>query len=1187
MILMVAMITFDSDGNEIATATTDVDGAYLFDELPLGTYTVMIDTTTLPDLKQDNPAYDPDGGDDNMATVTLDEANPDNSDQDFAYVADPIFGSIGDYVWQDDNGDGLQNEPAENGVNDVTVNLLDKAGNVLDTTSTTDDADGNPGSYLFDGLAVNTSYVVEFVLPDGFSFTVQDNDPTPLIDSESTEDSDADPETGRTAEITLQAPIFTTLTLPDQPNWDAGIVVKEEQLGSIGDQVWSDDDNDGNGIVDGDDVPLFGITVKLLDSDGNEVATASTGLNGDYLFENLPLGTYTIMIDESTLPDQKQGNPAYDPDGGDDSMSIVTLDADNPDNLDQDFAYVAPAPDLGSIGDQIWSDDDMDGNGTVDGDDMPLADVVVKLLDSAGEHIATDITDADGRYLFENLPLGTYTVVVDDRTLLDAKRGNPAYDPDGGGDNMSTVTIDETTPDNLDQDFAYSNVVPEDDDNDGLSNIEEATLGTNPNDPDTDNDGLTDGEEVNDVQTNPLDPDTDDGGVLDSAEVNEGTNPLDSTDDNTGNDEDRDGDGLTNMEEEALGTDPDNPDSDNDGLPDGVEVNAVGTDPLDPDTDNDELTDGAEINQFNTDPLDLDTDNDALLDGQEPALGTDPTDPDTDNDGVLDGPEVAKGTDPLVANIGEAPVGPSTEEDSDGDGLSNEDEVTLGTDPDNPDSDNDTLLDGNEIRLYGTDPLNLDSDSDKLNDSLEIFTYNTDPNNSDTDNDGLLDGKELLVNLTNPRDADTDAGGVIDGAEVNNGTDPLDRTDDAAEEAPDQDQDNLSDDEENVVGTQPDNPDSDDDGLNDAEEVQVYATDPSDPDSDNDGLDDFQETQVEGTDPNNPDSDSDGLQDGDEVGTHNTDPLNADSDDGGIIDGSEVTQGTDPLDGSDDVQDGTDSDEDGLTDEEEQATGTDMTNPDTDGDNIDDGTEVNDTGTDPGDPDSDNDGTPDGEDPVDEPPATEAGVDGPVIMVSTHTVAPDDEVTVSLNGFALAGLATATIEVVYDPAILEVVQCLPDPTRMFDLVQCNAAFSADRVRFNVTALTGVSGDVLVADVVFRAIGVNGDRSDVQLNLATVADAQGIDIMPMVVEGYVMISSERTGDVNCDGDRNAIDSLLTLQHDVGIRDGSDSCTEPQRSKSILLEPSCDVTGDGKCNSIDALFTLQCDVGIENPSCPADN
>ena len=58
-------------------------------------------------------------------------------------------------------------------------------------------------------------------------------------------------------------------------------------------------------------------------------------------------------------------------------------------------------------------------------------------------------------------------------------------------------------------------------DSDGLSNAQEATLGTDPNDPDSDNDGIDDGDEVgndaflNPGDTDPLDADTDDDGVSD------------------------------------------------------------------------------------------------------------------------------------------------------------------------------------------------------------------------------------------------------------------------------------------------------------------------------------------------------------------------------------------------------------------------------------------------------------------------------------------------------------------------------------------------------------------------------------------------------------------------------------------------------------------------------------------------
>ena len=59
---------------------------------------------------------------------------------------------------------------------------------------------------------------------------------------------------------------------------------------------------------------------------------------------------------------------------------------------------------------------------------------------------------------------------------------------------------------------------------------------------------------------------------------------------------DRDGDGLTNYDEDTIyGIDPDDIDTDDDQINDGDEINIYGTDPLSVDTDNDGLEDGREI----------------------------------------------------------------------------------------------------------------------------------------------------------------------------------------------------------------------------------------------------------------------------------------------------------------------------------------------------------------------------------------------------------------------------------------------------------------------------------------------------------------------------------------------------------------------------------------------------------------
>lgn len=185
---------------------------------------------------------------------------------------------------------------------------------------------------------------------------------------------------------------------------------------------------------------------------------------------------------------------------------------------------------------------------------------------------------------------------------------------------------------------------------------------------------------------------------------------------------DRDGDGLTRCEELALGTDPNNWDTDGDGISDGDEVRKYGTNPLMPDTDLDGISDYDEIFKYKTDPLN----------------------PDTDGDGLTDFEEIFKyKTDPL-------------KKDTDGDGLS----------------------DGDEVMKYKTDPLNPDTDGDGLSDGDEVLKYKTDPLKVDTDGDGLTDYEEVMIYKTDPLNPDTDGGSVDDGTEVRRGTDPLDPSDD-------------------------------------------------------------------------------------------------------------------------------------------------------------------------------------------------------------------------------------------------------------------------------------------------------------------------------------------------------------------------------------------------------------------------
>mgnify|MGYP000102848911 CR=1 FL=1 len=401
---------------------------------------------------------------------------------------------------------------------------------------------------------------------------------------------------------------------------------------------------------------------------------------------------------------------------------------------------------------------------------------------------------------------------------------------------------------------------------------------------------------------------------------------------------DTDNDGIPDNDETqgvyGYVTDPNDPDSDDDGLSDGDELTVTNTNPNFVDSDSDGLSDYDEVVIYGTDPLSVDSDIDGLLDGDEVfGYGTSPSDWDTDGDGVSDGDEVLEHlSDPL-------------DKDSDGDGLYDGQEVGWGSDPNALDSDGDGLTDMEEVERTGTDPALVDTDFDGLTDGQEINEYGTDPLSNDTDRDGLIDGDEVYYG-TNYFNFDTDGDGLSDGTEVNDaGSSPLLR---------DTDNDGLNDFIEYLAGTDPTSIDTDGDLLSDAVELQQTGTDPLSRDTDEDGLEDGYELTESLTDPLLFDTDGDGLPDGYELDTLQTDPLVADTDRDGLDDGTEVlTFESDPLN--------PDTDGDGLKDGVEVSIY--LTQPavaDTDGDGLDDGVEAEVTYTDPLKADTDEDGAVDG-----------------------------------------------------------------------------------------------------------------------------------------------------------------------------------------------------------------------------------
>ena len=427
-----------ADGTVVATTTTDADGTYSFDKLPAGTYTVTV--------AQDGPIAgleqtgDPDATKDNSSEpITLNNDNPSKTDVNFGYVNN---NSLSGTVYRDDSRNGDQ-DGTEPGYSGVIVQLLDKDGQVITTTTT----DAN-GRYSFDKL------------PDGtYSVTVvKDGE---LADTEQTEDPDATKDNASES-VTLGE------DNPSKDHIDFGYVPDY----SIHGLVYRDGDrSESHGT---DEKGYANQTVELRDKDGKVVATTTTDADGAYSFEKLPAGDYTVtVVKDGALTDLDQ---TEDPDSTKDSASgVISLGNDHRTRTDVNFGYIAN----NSINGSIYRDGDRDGKkGDTEG---RYSGVTVQLLDKDGKVITTTTTDKDGKYSFEHLPDGTYSVkVVKDGVLADADQTG---DPDNKLDNASQpITLDENNPTKGDVDFGYvpnntiTGTVYRDDNRDKMINGDEPGL---------------------------------------------------------------------------------------------------------------------------------------------------------------------------------------------------------------------------------------------------------------------------------------------------------------------------------------------------------------------------------------------------------------------------------------------------------------------------------------------------------------------------------------------------------------------------------------------------------------------------------------------------------------------------------------------------------------------------------------
>jgi uncharacterized repeat protein (TIGR01451 family) len=398
---------------------------------------------------------------------------------------------------------------------------------------------------------------------------------------------------------------------------------------------------------------------------------------------NLDTGTCECASGPNTCVDTDDDGIS---DGGEDDIGTDPMDADTDDDGVIDGDELGPDQDSDGDGVNNPLDADSDNDGLPDGTELGLPCSHADTDPSAG----SCVPDADNGATKTN-PLERDTDGGGARDGSEDWNLNGAIDPGetdptaghGADDSMVVDQDADGLGDDLEEELD-SDPLDADTDNDGVTDGDEADpaldgdgdLAISVLDVDSDNDGLFDGTELGKdcsnaatdaslghcradadagaTKTSPVNADTDGGGIRDGSEdVNlngavdgSETNPVAGEGEDDATVTDMDGDGLSDDLENGIGTNPNDADSDDDGLPDGEEANPTddhdrdGTiNALDPDSDGDMLFDGTELGKGCSDAAIDASKMHCIADGDAGATKTSPIKEDTDAGGIRDGVE--------------------------------------------------------------------------------------------------------------------------------------------------------------------------------------------------------------------------------------------------------------------------------------------------------------------------------------------------------------------------------------------------------------------------------------------------------------------------------------------------------------------------------------------------------------------
>ncbi len=199
---------------------------------------------------------------------------------------------------------------------------------------------------------------------------------------------------------------------------------------------------------------------------------------------------------------------------------------------------------------------------------------------------------------------------------------------------------------------------------------------------------------------------------------------------------------------------------------------------------------------------------------------------------------------------------------------------------------------------------------------------------------------------------------------------------------------------------------------------------------------------------------------------------------------------------------------------------------------------------------------------------TSASADGPAIGITSEEIHLGDEGKVSLWGdnFGEPGLGAWTVDVYYNPEVVNIVECGAQQGGV-----CNPGFRDNAARITGSSAEGLKGEFLLGSLWFTCKGVG--ESGLELDIKVLADATLGAPQPVeakVVHGFISCFEETheklLGDADCSGEVTALDASWILQFSAEMID------------ELPCHDQADVNGDGHVDAVDATIVLQIVAGL---------